>query len=43
MMDLLYRTYEYAYEAGDTELMEHYLMSQTMAAAPIELWINDTG
>ena len=24
MMDLLYRTYEYAYKANDTQLMEHY-------------------
>lgn len=43
MMDLLYRTYESAYEAEDGELMENYLMSQTTAAAPIELWINEEG
>lgn len=27
IMDLLHRTYEYAYEANDTELLEHYLIS----------------
>ena len=43
MMDLLHRTYEYAYEANDTELLEHYLISQTMAAAPIVLWIDEKG
>ncbi|MCI9585007.1 MAG: type I-C CRISPR-associated protein Cas8c/Csd1 [Clostridium sp.] len=43
MMDLLYRTYEYAYKANDTQLMEHYLISQTTAAAPIELWISEEG
>lgn len=43
MMDLLHRTYEYAYEANDTELLENYLISQTMAAAPIVLWIDEEG
>ena len=42
-MDLLYRTYEYAYETEDAELMEHYLMSQTSITAPIVLWIDSTG
>ena len=43
MMDLLYRTYEYAYEAEDAQLMENYLMSQTTATAPILLWLNERG
>lgn len=43
MMDLLYRTYEYAYRAEDSDLMENYLMSQTTAAAPIVLWITQDG
>lgn len=43
MMDLLYRTYEYAYQEEDRELMENYLMSQTMAPAPIMLWITEEG
>ena len=43
MMDLLYRTYEYAYEAEDAQQMENYLMSQTTATAPILLWLNERG
>ncbi len=43
MMELLYRTYEYAYRKEDRSLMENYLMSQTMASAPIVLWITEKG
>lgn len=43
MMDLLYHTYEYAYQAKDTELMENFLMAQTSASAPILLWITQEG
>lgn len=43
MMELLYQTYEYAYRKEDRSLMENYLMSQTMASAPIVLWITEKG
>lgn len=42
-MELLYQTYEYAYRKEDRSLMENYLMSQTMASAPIVLWITEKG
>ena len=43
MMDLLYHTYEYAYEAKDAELIENYQMAQISATAPIEVWITENG
>lgn len=43
MMDLLYHTFEYAYEAKDAELLENYQIAQIAATAPIEVWITEDG
>ncbi len=43
MMDLLYHTFEYAYEARDAELLENYQIAQIAATAPIEVWITKDG
>lgn len=43
MMELLYQTYEYAYQAEDAELMENYRISQIIVSAPILLWITQDG